>query len=359
MVYELIKNLDREMFLPELMALKRKGEMARKVENLGIKVSCLELGERVNFKYLFKLPFGAIKLWQKFKQEKIDILHCHLFQANILGSFLGRLADLPVIICTLHMFENKRMRRLFNCLAGKFADAWVAIAFSLKKHLEIENHISENKVYVIRNCIELNKESVKEKIPEEISKLSKPIIGTHARLHPRKGLDILIYAFKEVVKYFPDSHLIIVGEGPEKPRLEKLIKDLKLEGKVLLAGYQSQPERWLRCFDIYILSSFQEGLPISLLEAMSLGRPVVASEIEAVKEVIQPGKNGITFPAGNIKALARAIIELLNNPGLAESLGKEAQKTIEREYSLSRMVEEYQKLYLELWERKSSFQKPK
>jgi len=358
-VYELIKNLDREVFLPELMVLKRKGEMARKVENLGIKVSCLDLGERVNFKYLFKLPFGALKLWRKFKQEKIDILHCHLFQANILGSFLGKLAKIPVIICTSHSFETRWWRKLLNALAGRLTDNWVAISFSLKRHLEQENYLSTNKLTVIKNGIELRKESKEEKIPEQLGKLKKPIIGTIARLHPVKNLDLLIKAFKEVLKSFPESHLVIIGEGSEKTKLKNLVRNLKLEEKVLMPGFQPQPEKWLKWFDIFVLPSFWEGIPVSLLEAMGYAKPVIVSDIEAFREVIISGKNGLIFPVRDVQGLARAMIEVLKNPSLAEKMGKEAQKTIEQEYSLSRMVEEYQKLYLELWERKSSFQKPK
>lgn len=172
-----------------------------------------------------------------------------------------------------------------------------------------------------------------------------PVIGTVGRLAEVKRQDILIRALLKLSSEFPDARLLLVGDGPERLRLEDQARDLGLSARVRFAGYQPRPEEFLRAMDVFALTSRSEGFPVSLLEAWRSGLPVACSAVGGIPAVVADGVNGLLFPAGDEAATAAALGTLLRDRELAARLGSAGRDEFRQKYSMDRMAAEYDRLY--------------
>jgi len=166
-------------------------------------------------------------------------------------------------------------------------------------------------------------------------------------LKPKKGISKLIEAFAEVAKVIPEARLILVGDGPLRPAIEKRIRELVLENKVLITGFipNSQIPKILEKASVFVLPSYGEGLSNALLQAMAAGLPCIVSDIEENREIIQHGVNGLLFPVGDSKALAEALIQVLTDRELASKLGLMARESV-KHLKLKNVVNLYLKSFL-------------
>lgn len=172
---------------------------------------------------------------------------------------------------------------------------------------------------------------------------TKIIIGTIANFYPAKGLPVLVQA-AEQFKNQEEIIFAIIGDGPERPFLEKTIAEKKLEKKFFLLGQIPEAGRFLPAFDIFVLSSLKEGFPWVVLEAMSAKIPVIASSVGAVPEIIENGQNGLTIPPDKPETLANKIKELLGNERLRQEMGLQGHQTVLFKFSLDKMIRETEKL---------------
>lgn len=175
-----------------------------------------------------------------------------------------------------------------------------------------------------------------------------PIAVYTGRLHPFKCLDVLIDAWRIVAAKRPDARLWIVGEGPERARLWQQIADAGLDGRVVLAGAYDTVDDFLAAADLFVLPSREEGMSISLLEAMAAGLPVAASDIPGNRALVEQEAEGLLTPVGDAGQLAAAIDRLFGERELAERLGAAGRRRVEREFSLSSMVEAHRELFARL-----------
>lgn len=221
----------------------------------------------------------------------------------------------------------------------KIADAFVAISDEIKEGLLTEGY-KQNRVWQIPNFVDL---SVFFQTHRNQSN-SKTVIFSGA-LDRRKGIEILLEALKEVSESVPDVRLIILGDGLMRDALKAKANDLGIGGIVTFKGQVENVSDYLRNAGLFVLPSYQEGLPNSLLEAMACGLPVIASKIGGVVDVVEDGKSGILFEPGDVSRLASAMIKLLNDNELRMRLGKEARKRIVDSFSIDRIADEYISLY--------------
>jgi glycosyltransferase involved in cell wall biosynthesis len=180
--------------------------------------------------------------------------------------------------------------------------------------------------------------------------LHPPIIGTVARLHRQKGVEYFVKAAAILHEKRPEATFVVVGGGPLEDRVKGEVARLGLTGRLILAGERTDALDWLSLFDIFVLPSLWEGLPLVLIEGAILGKPIAATDIDGNREVIRDGETGLLVPPADPAALAGAVLRLLNDPGLARRLGDAARLTIPPAYSLERMVAETERLYLDLAE---------
>jgi len=319
--------------------------------------------------------FEILKL---FKKERPDVLHLHSSKAG----FLGALAPLwrsqsarPKVVYTVHgaVFEaefpslfkysflwlekfSALLKDKIICVSEKDKNLWLKYKItSPKKIAAIHNGI--NYCQLEKNFI--SKERVKEIFTSRNAALFEAfrdasaelkIIGTIANFYPEKGLPYLIETLNIVFEKIPNAIFVHLGYGPQKELIETMIKDYGLEKKVFLLG---APENfseklaaaaYLKFLDLFVLASVKEGFPYAILEAMAAGLPMVASFVGGIPEMIANGENGFLVPPRNPDMLAEKIIELLQNPVLAQKFSRASLEKI-KEFSLEKMVEKTEKIY--------------
>ncbi|MGC8804752.1 MAG: glycosyltransferase family 4 protein, partial [Candidatus Ratteibacteria bacterium] len=200
---------------------------------------------------------------------------------------------------------------------------------------------------VIYNGIDIEKyETLKDENFKNLSGLmDKKIVLTGGRLSGEKGLKYFIYAAKKVIQQLPETVFIIAGEGPEKNSLKHMSDSLRLSENIIFTGYRKDLPVLIKNCDVAVLSSLWEGMPNFILEAMSMKKPVVATDIGGTKEIVVDGENGFLVPVKDFECLAEKIIFILKNPSISEKMGEKGYKIVKEKFSLEKMIKNYENLY--------------
>jgi glycosyltransferase involved in cell wall biosynthesis len=179
------------------------------------------------------------------------------------------------------------------------------------------------------------------------------------RLHPKKCPEDVVKAFPKIVQKVPNAKLVIAGKGSEKAKLEKLVKKLKLQDKVVFTGFVSENEKWslLKRCDVFVLPSIVEAFGIALIEAMACGKPVIATNVGPFPEIIRDGETGILIPVHSPNHLAEAVINLSQDDRKRVHIGKKAKEEVENRFNISKIANNYLKIYDEVIKRRRMFKK--
>jgi glycosyltransferase involved in cell wall biosynthesis len=208
--------------------------------------------------------------------------------------------------------------------------------------------VREEKVHLVRNGIDLRPfEKVVPSLREVSASDRSLIVGLIGRLSWEKGVDIFLNAAARVVVEFPSVKFVVVGEGPDKDKLELLIDELKIRENVSMLGRREDMPSVYASLDVMVSSSRQEGLPMAILEGMASGLPLVATAVGAVPTVIKDGRTGVLVPPEDADSLAAAIVDLLRDSAKRLRLGEAAKQLIIEEYSAARMTADYLRVYAE------------
>ena len=335
------------------------GPLVDEVRKSGLKHFPIPFHKKINT----KVSRDIVRLQ---KENHFDILHTHGGVAGLFGRWAVRKCRLPIVIHTLHgihylHYRNPLLRYIFVLIERYFSqwtDAMIFVSQTDRHIGQRKKLASEDKMFVIENGIDFSSYSLKEEkesiLRELDSSSAHPVVGTVARLHRQKGLSYLIKAVKKISAHCPKVKVLIVGEGPERKKLERLIKKTSLTETVLLLGERKDAARILSSFDIFVLPSLWEGLPYALIEAGAYGKAVVASKVEGIKEMIKDGETGVLVEPKNSHALAESIMRLQADEEYRGRIGENLRKAVLPRYSLSRMVRQTQELYFKLFEKKNS-----
>ena len=312
--------------------------------------------EQVAIFYLRKkqgLDFSLVgRLAGIVRKEKIDIVHARNW-ASILYSCLSRLATFRrcSVIVDIRGIHDDKHYRLLGYL-GPLINIYVAVTKDIAGHLRRKAGIPEGKIRVIYNGVDLDslaggvppgtRQAVREAwdIPPEAF-----VIGTVGRLVPVKNYPCLLKAFEKIIGQKKEARLLLVGDGPERARLEGLAQDLGVGARVIFTGLQYPVVDFYRAMDLFVLPSFKEGLSNTILEAMAADVPVIASKVGGNNEIIKHGVNGLLFSSNNQEELVAQMDLVLDNPGLAGQLKKHAQETLNQRFSLAQTVNSYLDIY--------------
>ncbi len=337
-IFNLLSELKKEENIRLYALCMNKGILVEKLKKEGIDVKIIDETEN-------SFPFILIKAVSLFFSKNIDIIHCHRYKENLLG-FLLKILIKPNarLITTVHgdielSGIKEELKNKLNESILKRYFITVAVSKELKKRL-VKRGFSEKRTLFIHNGI---------KIPEirSTSRTSERIhIGTVGRLVPVKRYEIFIEIAYELKKRKKDFFFSILGDGPLKNKLLFKIKKLGLENDFKIFPHTPDPYSYLHSLDIYINTSAHEGLPISILEAMSCCIPVVAFKVGGIPEVIENGKNG--FLLESFEEFIKVILNLSCNPELRLKIGKEARKKIEKDFRAEHMSKKYKELYMKL-----------
>jgi glycosyltransferase involved in cell wall biosynthesis len=305
---------------------------------------------------------------------KTDILHTHGGYAGLHGRWAARRSRTPAVVHTLHgihylHYRNPALRRLSiwqERLLSRATDALVLVCQSdlglAKKH----RLAPQNKLVVIPNGIEAAAEAESRPGVGEASgpdprkelgwEPGRPIVGTVARLHRQKGVIHLLRAAPRVFSAVPEARMVVVGDGPLGGELRRKAAQMGLDGRFLFLGERDDASRIMSLFDIFVLPSLWEGLPFVLVEAAALRKPIVATCVDGVPEIIDNGKTGVLVRPADPEALAEAVIHLLKDKKTAAVLAEAARTLIPPRFPLRRTVEQHESLYLRLYNEKSRLQ---
>ena len=275
-----------------------------------------------------------------------DVVHGNSTRAGFLARLAAHRARVPVVVFTAHgFFFEERMNGFRRAtyaaaerLAARWSDAIITVSEADRAAAVRAGLCPVEKLVTIRNGLDqdhllrLRQDRAHAGRPVLASgESSSYLVGTLANLYPTKGLDHLVAAMADVQKVEPSARLVVVGEGPERLRLEALVRVHGVEGSVTFLGRMADPWRVLSWVDLFVLSSTKEGLPFALIEAMAAGLPIVATRVGGIPEVLVDGRSALLVPPGDPGALSRGICRLLRTPQPATALGEEARHAFLRD----------------------------
>jgi len=323
-----------------ICCLEKEGGLAIQASRQNIKVISLNKQDGIDLKLIFRL--AAI-----IRQEKVDILHSHNMGPLVYGTLAARLAGIKTIN-TRHGREEKKVPRFIWALVH----AVVAISEDAKTRLLRFNKVNAKKVSVIYNGVDIpsfrasydpaSAVNLRQKLGV---KNNSAIIGIVARLSEEKDHETLLNAFKILLQKNIPAELIIVGGGHLESKLKDLAVKFQIDQQVKFLGFRNDISQLLAVFDVFVLSSLSEGISLTLLEAMSAGKPIIATRVGGNPEVVIDGMTGLKVPAKDPEQMAAAMLKLLSNRDLAKQMGEAGRKRVEEYFSLEIMVNAYEKIY--------------
>ncbi len=322
------------------------GELEAELVRLDIRHTRLDM--KTKFEFGPKVFHSASRLARIIENNNIDLIHAHTRVSQVASYLASRRTDIPYIATCHGYFNAKLSRRLFDTWGVKI----VAISEAVRAHLEKDFNVDPKRIEVIYNGIDLNRFSniySKDQIARAKRSLGiqrGDVVGTMGRLSSVKGQKFLIEAMKEVVSRSKETRCLIIGSGREEAALIDLSRSLGLEDRVIFTGaaYMDIP-LYLACMDIFVLPSIEEGLGLALLEAMSLGRPCVASATGGIRDIVNDGVNGILTPVGDSGAIAKAILKILSDKDLAKNMSKSSKDFVRGRFSIETMADSMIDLY--------------
>jgi glycosyltransferase involved in cell wall biosynthesis len=333
-------KLDIKVAIPEGSMLKTE------INNLNIEtIEIHGIGDK-------SLDWASVNAFRRlFMQERPQIVHTH---ASLSARIAAKLTGVKAIIHTKHCLDSPRTgikkavaARINNQLSSRI----IAVSKAVEKNL-LEAGIPQNKIQVIYGGVQevriLPKEDIVQLRASYGISENDIVFGMAARLSEVKGHKYLIQAADQVLKKRKDVKFIIAGTGPLEHKLKKMVLDLKIEDSVVFTGFIKDVENIYNIMDVNMITSSSEALCLSLIEGMSLGKPMIGTEVGGVPELVIQNQTGLLVPVADVEALAVAIEELAGNSELRSSMGLNAEKMMMEKFSASEMTAEIYKLYQEV-----------
>ena len=304
---------------------------------------------KINTKFEFHpvLIPEIFKLVTFVNSTHIDIIHAQTRVTQVIGYIVSKLCKKGYVTTCHGFFKSRRLgRRLFSGW-GRYV---IAVSEAVKKHLLSDFGLDRDRVFLIPNGINFEKfkntihDREKALIKKNLGFNNRPVVGTVSRLVPVKGIRYLFFAMKDVSKDI-DASLLVVGEGPEREELILLADRLGLRKRVFFALSLMDTYKMLSVMDVFVFYSMQEGLGLSLMEAMGYGIPCIATDVGGIPSLVKNHKTGILVPPGDSCALADAIRRLINDREFARELAGRGAEFVKKNFSLDKMTDEVLNVY--------------
>ncbi len=347
-IAQLATGVDSKRFRTVIICLQKKGAIGEELSRQGIKVI---LADKMTPKVSFLYPKVLIDL---LKKEQVDIVHTHsgCWHKTAIAALL---AGTKGVVYTEHGRFAPDLKRIIylDRVISKITSTIIPVSHDLFTYLKTVVKIPEQKLKLIENGIDTDffspappDKGLRKEINLEASDI---VIGCIARLAAVKDHITLVDSFFKAKTSCPHLKMILVGDGPEQNNIEKKINKLGLSGDVILLGARRDIREILSVIDIFILSSISEGTSITLLEAMSVGKAVVATAVGGNNRLITDGVNGCLVPARSPDLMAERIIQLARSRNTCKQLGAKAREYIKREFSIRTTVDNYQTTYTAIY----------
>jgi glycosyltransferase involved in cell wall biosynthesis len=297
-------------------------------------------------------------LYRLLRRERVDVLHAHKFGSNLWGTIVGRLARVPVIVAHEHTwsYEGQPLRRFADrAVIARWSSAFVAVSREdQRRMIEVEGIRPQDTLF-IPNGIPAPPAASGSDVRAELGiPPDAPVIGTVSVLRPQKALDVLLRASRILVDEFPGLRVLIAGEGDRREALEDLSAELGLQDSVMFLGVRTDVPDVLAALDVAVSTSDYEGSPLSVMEFMEAARPVVATRVGGIPDLIDDGEQGLVVEPQDPAAFAAAVAQMLRDPERARQMGERGRERRRREFDIDVMVRRLEALYEELRRRPSA-----
>ena len=304
-------------------------------------------------------PLGMIRLAQFLRRKKVDILHTHLFEPSVIGLQAGVLARTPVRVVTRHYSDyhtriNKKWHVRLDQLCTRLSHAVIAVSRHTADHLIHEEGAPPEKVHSILNGIDFDRARISgagaaERIRREFAAEQSHLLLIVARLHPEKGHTYLFKALSDIrSRVSKPVRLLVAGAGPFESAYRKEVSALGCDDVVSFLGFRKDSADLMTAADLVILPSLAEAFGLTLTEALYLGTPVVATRVGGIPEIVDDGVDGLLVPPADSKALADAIVDLLNNGDRRTLMAGAGREKVVTRFRFDDMVRAYEAIYLQL-----------
>ncbi len=335
---------------PTVCCLTEPTWLSKRFENEDVPLFHLNAGRRNPFQIASIAP--RLRLW--LRRNQVDLVHTHLFVSGAFGRLAAIVTGLPVVV---HEQLNeteivKPYERWIDHMLGKRTGAVICVSQTTKEFNVQTKGIDPGRIWVIPNSINPERFSAvdarvhKQRLLGELDLPDQPhlVIGV-GRLEPQKRFDLFLQVADMVHLQMPDVLFLIVGDGSLRRRLESQSAELGLKSVVRFTGARSDVPSLLGISDLFLLTSDFEGLPLTLLEALAMQIPAVATSVDGTAEVLGAGEGGVLVPPGDPRAMAGAVMALLHDAERRRVVGLQGRHLVEREYGIVAVNDQVDSVY--------------
>lgn len=348
-------HLDKSRFQIAVIYLTGSGALLHQAELPDIRIFGPLIQNEKN------ILLGVLRIVKCIKMFNCDIVHTHLYYANIYGRIASWLAKVPVVISTLHNSDytydtNESLQFKFKKFLDKITGNSINTCFFAVSDVvknDFQKSLGFKNIMTLYNSIDIESFSRQEQDSDSIRKKfglknNDRIILNVGRLHAQKGQLDLIRAFNILHGTYPDLKLLIVGNGLKEKELKTIVHDLGLNDKVKFLGEIREIEEIYKIADVFVLASLYEGFGMVVIEAMASAVPVVATAVDGINEIAESYKDAILISPRSPRQIASAINELLDKPALARKLVENAKTKVQDKFDIRKKIKETEDIYLKL-----------
>jgi len=346
----IIRRLDRERFAPELCCLKERGELGEALAR-EIPVHAGLLSGKYDLRVWPRLT-------RLLRDREIDaVITVGAGDKMFWGRLAARRVGVPVILSAIHSTGWPDGIGRLNRMLTPITDAFIAVAASHGEFLANNLKLASDRVAVIPNGVDTQRFAPVSDVAGIRRELGisplDPVVGIVAALRPEKNHELFLEMSARVARQMPNARFLIVGDGPCRATLESRARELGVDRQTRFLGSRNDVPRLLAAFDVFALTSHIEANPLSILEAMSVGRPVVATNVGSIHEAIADGETGFLVTPGDSEQFADRVLRLLGAPLASHAMGLTAREAVVRRWSLEAMVAGYERLIETTYVRKT------
>ena len=327
----------------QVVCLAEGGVFEPVIRAMGVPVTILGKRRGIDLRLVWRL-------WRWLRNNKPQIVHTHLFTADTWGRLVARLAGVPLVFSTVHSVNSwqGRVHRLVDRTLALFTTRLIACTAQVAEKLHNQDGIDARRIVTLANGVDLQRFA--DVTPVDIERElgasgGGPWLAVLGRLEPVKGQAYLLECLALLRDQGIEFRCVLIGDGPERESLVEKVTRLQLADRVYLAGFRDEVPAWLAAIDVLVMPSRWEGLPMALLEAMALGKPVVAHAVGGIPDVVRDGQEGLLVPPHHPQQMMQALARLLGDAALRAQMGANALSRVRSHYSAEALARAYEKLY--------------
>lgn len=343
-----VRGIDRNLYDIRIACLQRSGPLLSEVESLGVSIVEFPIDSLYNFKAA-KLFVQMVRF---LRREQIQIVHAFDFYTSVFAVPAARLARVPVVLASRRELLNLRtpwQQRAIR-IACRLATGVVVNSRAVGDDMAGPWSGNRRKIDVLPNCIDLDEFESKLSPGEIRRELGLPpssiLIGALGNLRPEKDLETFLLAARGIRDAIPSAEFLVIGDGPAGNMLKSLAGDLRLSESVHFLGERPDVPDLLAALDILVMTSYTESFPNAILEAMAMGKPVVATNVGGIPEVVAQGQTGFLVAPRDPKAIADRVLSLCQDSTRRHEMGKAARARVENNFTVQAITAKLEDIYV-------------